>query len=100
MAVHLDAPGSTDAAVGEQVVIHLHETPTTGYQWVVVEPHDGLDVDGSTFEPPTSAAPGAGGRRVVTVHATQAGTHRLRLEQRRSWEAAATDTCEVVVTAS
>ena len=100
MAVDLEGPGSVAAAVGEPVTIHLAETPTTGYQWEVVEPHDGLAVDDSSFLPPASAAPGAGGRRSVTVHALQPGTHRLLLQQRRSWEPIAAQTCEVAVTAS
>ena len=100
MSVELQAPGTCDAAVDEPVVITLDETPTTGYQWEVVDAPADVAVDGTRFEPPTSQAPGASGRRVITLHATAAGEHRLRVQRRRAWEPAAAETVEVVVNAS
>lgn len=100
MAVQVHGPGSCEAAVGEQVEVVLDETPTTGYQWEVVGEHEGLTVESSTFEPPSSQAPGAHGRRVVTLRAAEPGAHRLALQRRRAWEPAAAESCEVVVNVS
>ncbi len=97
MSVQLEAPGACDAGVGEPVVVHIEETPTTGYQWEVVDAPAAVSVDDNHFEPPTSEAPGAAGRRVITVHATEAGTHHVRLQRRRAWEPAAAEVVEVVV---
>jgi inhibitor of cysteine peptidase len=100
MTIEIEAPGSCQAAVGERVVVRVEETPTTGYQWEVVDPPSAIEVEGSSFEPPSSGAPGASGRRTITLRATEAGTHRLRIERRRAWEPAAAETLEVVVDAS
>jgi predicted secreted protein len=82
------------------VVISLEETPTTGYQWEVADSPVAVAVDETRFEPPTSQAPGAAGRRVITVRATAAGEHHLLVQRRRAWEPAAAETVEVVVNAS
>ncbi len=100
MAVHIEGPGSAQAQVGESVVVRLAETPTTGYQWEVVDPPDALTVASSEFVPPTSQAAGAGGRRVITLTPTAKGEHHLTLARRRAWEPAAAETCEIVVTVS
>ena len=100
MSVQLQAPGACAADVEEPVVISIEETPTTGYQWEVVDTPPEVTVDESRFEPPTSEAPGAAGRRVITVRATTPGEHRLRIQRRRAWEPAAAETLEVVVNAS
>ena len=100
MSVQVQAPGACDARVAETVDIVIEETPTTGYQWEMVDVPAEITVDGSRFEPPSSQAPGAAGRRVITVHATAAGDHRLHVQRRRAWEPAAAETVEVVVNAS
>ena len=100
MNVQLQAPGACDVDVDEPVVISIEETPTTGYQWEVASPPPAVTVDDTRFEPPTSEAPGAAGRRVITLRATEAGEHRVRLQRRRAWEPAAAETVEVVVNAS
>lgn len=100
MSVQVQAPGACDAHVDEPVVISLEETPTTGYQWELVDAPAAVTVDQTRFDPPTSQAPGAAGRRVITVHATSAGEHHLRVQRRRAWEPAAAETVEVVVNAS
>jgi predicted secreted protein len=100
MSIQVQAPGACDADVDEPVVISLEETPTTGYQWEVVDPPADVEVDETRFDPPTSPAPGAAGRRVITVRATAPGAHRLRVQRRRAWEPAAAETLEVVVNAS
>jgi len=97
MALEITGPGVYEAGVGQQVTVRLDETPTTGYQWEVVDAPAGLEVETSAFEPPTSAAPGANGQRVVTLTAAEPGHHRVRLERRRAWEPAAAETCEIVV---
>jgi predicted secreted protein len=100
MSIEVEAPGRCSARTGERIVVQVEETPTTGYQWMVATPPPGLEVDDTAFEPPASDAPGAAGRRVITVHATEPGTHRLSIERRRAWEPAAAETREVVVDAS
>ncbi|KQX64377.1 hypothetical protein ASD06_09325 [Angustibacter sp. Root456] len=82
------------------MVISLEETPTTGYQWEVADAPQGVEVDDTRFEPPKSQAPGAAGRRVITVRATAVGEHHLHVQRRRAWEPAAAETLEVVVNAS
>jgi predicted secreted protein len=66
----------------------------------VADAPQGVAVDDTRFEPPTSQAPGAAGRRVITVRATTAGEHHVRGLRRRAWEPAAAETLEVVVNAS
>ena len=97
MAMEVTRPGTYEARVGETVTVRLDETPTTGYQWEVVGEPAGLCVEANTFEPPSSAAAGARGQRVVTLTAAEPGSHRLRMERRRAWEPAAAETCEIVV---
>jgi predicted secreted protein len=100
MSIQVQAPGACDADVGEPVIINLDETPTTGYQWEVVDAPAGVTVEETRFEPPTSQAPGAAGRRTITVRATAPGQHHLHVQRRRAWEPAAAETVEVVVNAS
>ena len=71
--------------LGDDVVIRLAETPTTGYRWRLSAP-EALRLEEDGFEPGTSERPGAGGQRQLRLRATSAGTHQVELSRRRSWE--------------
>jgi inhibitor of cysteine peptidase len=71
-----DGPGTYQLQVGQQLVVRLPETPTTGYLWQVVGDHDGLVVEVGAYQP-GSDAPGAQGIRLITATATEPGTHKL-----------------------
>ncbi len=96
MSVQMEASGTCRVAVGEPVVVRLPENPGTGYQWTVTSA-EGLEVGSDEYEAPDSAAPGAGGHRVITVAASRAGTAHLHVERRRVWEPAAVETCDIEV---
>jgi predicted secreted protein len=100
MSAEIHGAGTARASVGEHVVVRLDEVGTTGYQWQPAAVPDGLELVSSEFQPPTSAAPGAGGQRIITLRATKSGEHHLTVERRRAWEPAAAETAEVVVTVS
>jgi predicted secreted protein len=82
-----DAGGEHALGVGEEVVLRLPENRTTGYRWQLAVP-EGIAVTDDGYEPPASAAPGAGGTRRFRLRPTVAGTHRVTAGLRRSWEAA------------
>lgn len=69
--------------VGEQVLVRLAETPTTGYRWQVETEGPVLSVD-DRYEGPVGP-PGAGGTRVLTFEAAAAGAAEVHLALRRAW---------------
>ena len=80
-----DAGREHTAAVGEQLVVRLPESPTTGYRWQLEVPPE-VTVEEDGFEPGDPGAPGAAGTRTFRLRATAPGTHHLAASQRRSWE--------------
>ncbi len=98
MDVHVgEGDDAVDATVGDSVIIALPENGTTGYQWSVEPAGDKVVVETNTFLPPEDAAPGAAGRRVVTLRAISAGTANVGLRLQRAWETAATERREVAI---
>lgn len=74
-------------AVGDVVKIELPENPTTGFRWQVMSAGDGvLSLRSDDFAASPDPAIGAGGLRRFRWSAVGAGTARLRLELKRSWE--------------
>ncbi len=87
--VDASAGGSTvQLARGAELVVALEGNPTTGFDWKVTESlPPQLSAKSDTLE--SSAAPsvvGAGGLRVFTFTAAEAGTGELDMEYIRSWE--------------
>lgn len=79
-----------EAARGDDIVIALAANPTTGYAWMPGKTDPAiLTLVGSDYEPPPSAALGAGGRQLVTFRAVGRGTTTLQLDYRRPWESTA-----------
>jgi predicted secreted protein len=76
------------AQVGDEIVVRLPETATTGYQWTVEQITGPLQVVSSELLPaaPEGVPPGAAGERFIRVATTSAGAGAVRLELRRVWE--------------
>jgi inhibitor of cysteine peptidase len=89
-------PTKTDqraaATIGDEVVVTLDETPTSGYRWVI----DGFDEAilaplESTFLPPTGDRLGAPGARRFRFAVVGTGSAGLSLVNRRTWDPDADD---------
>ena len=74
---------------GDAFEIRLAENPTTGYRWHLVDwDHSILEMTRGEFSPSSTTQYGAGGEHVWEFVARGSGHVALRLDQRRSWEAA------------
>ena len=83
-----DAGKSVEAKVGETLVVTLEANPTTGYMWEVAPDSAAqLKLRGEPVHNPDSPAAGAGGKTALTFDVVSAGTGKLRLVYRRSFEA-------------
>ena len=83
-----DAADPIVVAVGEEFVVRLASTPTTGYRWVVTDPRpDGgiVQVLDESFEAPASAQPGAAGTQAFRLRAAGAGSTGVGLRRARAW---------------
>ena len=99
MQVHVgDEDTSVEATVGDSLVIALPENGTTGYQWNVSATGDAVVVDSDEFAPPESGAPGATGRRMVTLRATRPGNAVVTMRLERPWETLAAKRRRLAVT--
>jgi inhibitor of cysteine peptidase len=78
---------SVVAAPGDNVVIRLDETPTSGYRWAV-DSFDGsvLETAGDEFTPAAESMLGGGGIREFRFRVVGPGDGRLKLTRRRAWE--------------
>lgn len=74
------------AYIGDVLVLHLDENPTTGYLWWIESLRTGIDLIGDESSIPEGQPPGAGGARMFTFRMKQCGRFRLRLYQARPWE--------------
>jgi inhibitor of cysteine peptidase len=86
-----DAGGVRNAAPGDEVVVSLAETPTSGYRWTVasVDPAVLERVD-DAYEPPEPGRVGGSGVRRFRFRVLGPGTSPLRLALARSWDPAST----------
>lgn len=80
-----DAGAEHAVDVGQELVVRLPETGTTGFRWHLAVPEDGVVLDEDRFDVDPSGRPGAGGVRAFRLHATKPGTHRLGATLQRSW---------------
>jgi len=85
-----DDGASVQLALDGQLIVALASNPTTGFSWSVSDASDPqLVLQGEPkFVPAGSTTPvvGAGGTEVFTFKAVDAGTAKLTLEYRRSFE--------------
>ena len=80
-----DNGGAVSARVGDQIVLHLAENPTTGYVWAFAALDEStLELEGSDWQ---AAGPGTGtgGDRASTPGPRQPGTTRVELKRWRPW---------------
>jgi inhibitor of cysteine peptidase len=80
-----DDGGAVSARVGDRLVLHLAENPSTGYVWAFdALDEDMLEPEGSEWQ---AAGPGVGtgGDRVWTLAARRPGTTALALKRWRPW---------------
>jgi predicted secreted protein len=93
MTVHridrASASGVTEVNAGDEVVLTVDETATTGYVWQVAAVDGPLEVLGDRSVAPSSNAPGAGGAHEVHLRAADAGNGEVHLMLRRPWERSA-----------
>ena len=81
-----DSGTTVEAHAGDEIVLDLDETATSGHRWVVVEsagPLEGPILD--EFRPGSDGI-GAAGRRVLVFRASEPGTGRVTLVRRQEWE--------------
>src|SRR6476619_8027246 len=81
-----DSGSTVEARAGDEIVLDLDETATSGHRWAVVEctgPLEGPVLD--EFRPGTDGI-GAAGRRVLAFRASEPGTGRVTLARRQEWE--------------
>ena len=69
-----------------ELVYEVEGNPTTGYEWVLAEGSEKLDVSIDYIEPVTELV-GAGGIYRITVKGLRPGNAAIKLEYKRSWEA-------------
>jgi inhibitor of cysteine peptidase len=90
-----DADSEQSAIVGEEIIVRLEETPTTGYRW---QPEtEGLELLEDRYDPP-SGAQGGTGYRILRYRATTAGSAEVQAVERRPWESSAVDRFHVRLT--
>jgi inhibitor of cysteine peptidase len=73
-------------ADGERFEVRLPENASTGYQWSVARVSDPVELLDDDFVAPGTMVPGAPGQHHFTFVARGAGSGRVVLELRRSWE--------------
>ena len=80
--------GPIEVEVERKFSIALESSPTTGYQWRLINPLDEeiLELVGSEYKGPEDERIGAGGEEVLTFRAVSQGTTRISLGYERPWE--------------
>jgi len=77
---------SFNVRVGDEIVIHLEESPTTGYRWALDNAvGDILVLQNDGFSPAGSGV-GGGGERTFTFAAQKAGSSLVGFKLWREWE--------------
>ena len=77
---------TTDAAVGDTIVVSLEANATTGYSWEFTA-GDTFTIESSKYvpDPSPSNVAGSGGTQVVTLKVTKAGSSDLTGTYRQQW---------------
>lgn len=78
---------SVRVRAGDEMVIRLAESPTTGYRWAIESSGEPvLAPSGSHYDPSAGGGIGAGGTRTFRFDAVYAGQASLRLTLRQEWQ--------------
>jgi inhibitor of cysteine peptidase len=81
-----DKHRSFNVQKGDQVVVRLEESPTTGHRWAIDDVGPAiLTLQNDDFSPAGSGV-GGGGERTLTFIAQNAGTTHIQLKLWRDWE--------------
>jgi inhibitor of cysteine peptidase len=93
---------SRAAAEGDDIVVALEETPTSGYRWEVERADQAvLSAIDDEFTPPEPGLIGGAGTRRFRFRVTGSGSGAIHLVRRRPWDPdAIADTFEATVEAS
>ena len=80
--------GPIEVEVGQEFVIALESSPTTGYRWQFIDPLDEeiVELVGSQYKGPEDERIGAGGEEILTFRAISQGKTRISLGYERTWE--------------
>jgi inhibitor of cysteine peptidase len=80
--------GPIEVEVGQEFVIALESSPTTGYRWQFIDPLDEeiLELVGSEYKGSEDERVGAGGEEVLTFRAISQGETRIAVGYKRPWE--------------
>jgi len=92
--------GVRDAAVGQNILLQLEETPSTGYRWALeASLPEAIEVLATPWAAPAGSGIGATGRREFHLRTKAPGEIRLSLKLWREWqgEASVTHRCEFVL---
>jgi inhibitor of cysteine peptidase len=81
-----DSERIVDCSVGDEFVVRLPETPTTGYRWEPVDLPGMLELVGDSFDLAQSATFGSGGVRQLTFVCRDPGESDLQLRHWQVWE--------------
>ncbi len=81
-----DTGWTISARRGDEVVLRLPESPTTGYRWHVDQVEEHLTLEADSYEPDAPMRMGSGGIRELRYRAESAGRTRLALKHWQAWE--------------
>jgi predicted secreted protein len=86
------------ATVGEEFMVSLKSTPSTGYIWETFSLPEGIVLLGSDFEKPASnIQPGDPVIQLFRFRALTAGEYVISFVLKRTWESNAIESHEVAV---
>jgi len=93
-ATYTEADTSITAQVDEQFVIVLEANPTTGYQWMASYDNGALELVDNEYQANEQAEGmvGGGGHSHFTFKALKAGSHKITMTYKRSWETSGDET--------
>lgn len=76
---------SVEVRPGDEIVLRLAETPTTGFRWRVDRLADGLEPAGDAFELAPNPQFGSGGSRELRFRVARPPRGRLELRHWQEW---------------
>jgi predicted secreted protein len=88
-----------DLRAGDELQITLDETPTTGYNWEVMNPAEPLyQIKKNSYKIYDEAGIGGGGRRIFDIGVTGSGTTALVLKNLQRWSGDVHEEFKVLLT--
>jgi inhibitor of cysteine peptidase len=81
-----DDQHSVRVSPGDEIVLRLPETPSTGFRWRVDRVEGTLEPAGDSFELGPNPQFGSGGIREFRFRVTGTAPGRIELRHRREWE--------------